>query len=405
MQRYTKEQEERLKKFYRTLNERDRRRFLSMESEILGHGSIKYLSNLFDVSERTINRGKIEFKKLDPSKTDNERIRKGGAGKKPYIETYPELDSIFLEVLKNNTAGDPMDTTVKWTNLKQDEIAELIEKQSGIKISRTVVRELLSRHNYRPRKAQKSLPMKEVKNRNAQFEKISYYKDLYIELNYPIISIDTKKKEYIGNFYREEHLYCTETIFTFDHDFNSFAEGVIIPYGIYDYRKNKGFMYLGNSKDTSEFGCNNIKKWWINYGQKEYKDAKSILVLCDGGGSNHANHYLFKEYLQKLSDDIGVEIRIAHYPPYTSKYNPIEHRLFCYISKTWAGVIFDSIKTVKQLIEKTTTKKGLEVVVEIVDKVYRTGRKYKEDFKESMSIIFDDKLPKWNYKTVPAKFS
>ena len=176
----------------------------------------------------------------------------------------------------------------------------------------------------------------------------------------------------------------------------------MIPYGIYDLKRNFGYISLGTSKDTSEFACDSIAWWWTAFGRGLYPGASSICLLCDGGGSNSASKYLFKEDLQELSDRLGVELRVAHYPPYCSKYNPIERRLFCHRTRACQGVLFDSAATVKRLLEKTRTATGLRVVVEVLDKVYQTGRKYSEGFKEDMAIVFDDLLPKWNYRAIPS---
>jgi hypothetical protein len=164
--------------------------------------------------------------------------------------------------------------------------------------------------------------------------------------------------------------------------------------------KNTGYINLGNSKDTSEFACDSLRNWWYNQGQCDYPKATSILILC--GGSNNARHYLFKYDLQKLADEIGIEIRIAHYPPYTSKYNPIEHRLFPHVTRACQGVIFKSMALVKQLIERTRTRKGLAVTVQVIDKIYQTGRKVADDFKQNMPIVFDNYLSQWNYRAIPS---
>jgi len=186
-----------------------------------------------------------------------------------------------------------------------------------------------------------------------------------------------------------------------DHDFLSCAEGVVIPHGIYDIKRNEGYLALGTSKDTSEFSCDCIKTWWETYGKHLYPNATSILILADGGGSNSSRHYIFKEDLQKLSNVLGIEIRIAHYPPYTSKYNPIEHKLFCHVTRACAGAVFTSIEVAKGLIDKTSTSKGLKVFTSITDKVYKTARKASEDFKQNLPIVFDECLGKWNYRALP----
>lgn len=243
--------------------------------------------------------------------------------------------------------------------------------------------------------------MKVVEHRNEQFENIIRLKAEYAAAGNPIISMDTKKKEYLGNFYRDGHLYTQQALHTYDHDFNSFAEGIIIPHGVYDLQRNTGYLNLGTSKDTSEFACDSLRHWWYNQGQIDYPNATSILLLCDAGGSNHCRHYLFKADLQKLVDEIGIEIRVAHYPPYASKYNPIEHRLFPHLTRACQGVIFRSTELVRELMAKTTTTKGLTVTVNIIDKVYQTGRQVAEDFKQNLPVISDDFLPQWNYRVVP----
>jgi len=264
-----------------------------------------------------------------------------------------------------------------------------------------VIRKLLKKHHYRRRKAQKKQTMKKVPNKAEQFENIARLKADYEAAGNPILSLDTKKKEDLGNFYREGHLYTLQELVTYDHDFTSFAEGVVIPYGIYDLGRTRGYITLGTSKDTSEFAWDGLRTWWYTQGRYYDPYPTSILAVCDCGGSNGSRHYIFKEDLQKLVDEIGVEIRIAHYPPYTSKYNPIEHRLFPHVTRACQGVIFTSLDLVKTLMEKTTTRKGLEVTVHILEKVYQTGRKVAKDFKETMRIIFDEYLPQWNYTAVP----
>lgn len=179
------------------------------------------------------------------------------------------------------------------------------------------------------------------------------------------------------------------------------ADGVVIPHTIYDLQCNNAYVNIGISKDTSEFACDSIKLWWLNYGRYQYPNSTSILMLADSGGSNSCRHYIFKEDLQKLVDEIGVEVRVAHFPPYTSKWNPVEHRVFPHITRSLKGVILRSYEYVKELIENTATKKGLKVKAHIVKKIYQTGRKYSDDFKETMRIVLDDFLGQWNYKAIP----
>jgi hypothetical protein len=317
------------------------------------------------------------------------------------INFDPAIGVTFLKVLADHTAGDPMRLEVKWTNLSRRQIAKRM-KDMGTPVSRDVVSQLLKKHGYRRRKALKKKTMgPRHPDRNAQFENIARLKKKYLKLGLPVISIDTKKKELLGNFHRDGKIDTQKTIEVNDHDFGSMASGTVIPHGIYDIGLNQGFIHLNTSHDTSELACDSIAAWWENHGRAAYPRAKRVLVLCDGGGSNSALRYVFKEELQKLSNRLGIEIRVAHYPPYCSKYNPIEHRLFPHVTRACSGIIFRTLETVRHYISKTETTKGLTISVRILDKVYQTGRKCAAGFKTSMKIIFDKILPKWNYRAVP----
>ena len=228
---------------------------------------------------------------------------------------------------------------IKWTNLSRRQIAERMGAL-GTPVSRDVVSQLLRQHGYRRRKAQKKKTMGHHRDRNAQFEKIARLRKKYLKAGLPVISIDTKKKELLGDFYREGRIDAQATIETNDHDFSSTGSGVVIPHGVYDVGRNRGFLHLNTSHDTSELACDSIAAWWDEHGRSEYPGAKKILVLCDGGGSNSATRYVFKEELQKLALRLGVEIRVAHYPLYCSKYNSIGHKLLQHASRACRGVIF-----------------------------------------------------------------
>jgi hypothetical protein len=290
---------------------------------------------------------------------------------------------------------------VRWTNLTQQEIGERLTA-AGTPVSRTVVKDLLRKHQYVKRKAQKAQALGQHPDRNAQFENIAQLKQTYLASENPIVSMDTKKKELVGNWYRAGQLYTQEVVKTFDHDFPSSALGVVIPHGLYDLKRNVGHVNLGTSHDTSEFACDSLRRWWESQGQAAYPRATSLLLLCDSGGSNSARQYLFKEDLHRLADGLGLELRVAHYPSYASKYNPIEHRLFPHLTRACQGVILHTIDLVKELMEKAKTKTGLHVTVDILDKVYRTGRKVADSFKQNMPILFDPVLPNWNYRAVPS---
>lgn len=290
---------------------------------------------------------------------------------------------------------------VLWTNLSRRQIAARVT-ELGTPIGRHVAAQLLRKHRYRKRKALKTRTMgPRHPDRNAQFENITRLKREYLAAGLPVVSIDTKKKELIGDFYREGVIETQGTIEVNDHDFGSMGSGTVIPHGVYDVGLNRGLVHLNTSHDTSELACDSLAAWWEHHGRPAYPGATRLLVLCDGGGSNSASRYVFKEALQALADRLGVEIRVAHYPPYCSKYNPIEHRLFPHVTRACLGVIFQTLETVRHYMSKAGTTTGLEVEVRILEKVYETGRKCAAGFKESMRIVFDEFLPKWNYRAMP----
>jgi transposase len=394
--------EQAMKKYYATLGEKDRRRYAAVEAMKLGSEGVKYIAQLLGCSEKTVRRGIEELENLPEDPPDEPGQRQAGGGRKGYAEHHPGIDDQFLKVLDQHTAGSPMNEQVIWTDLTPQEIAERLAQDYQVNVSKTVIHKLLKKHQFRRRKAQKKQTLKSVPQRDAQFGQIAALLTDYRSVGNPIISFDTKKKEFLGNFYREGRLYTQQALKTLDHDFTSLADGIIIPHGIYDLQHNIGYLHLGTSKDTSQFACDCIRSWWLNHGRTLFPNATSILGLCDGGGSNSSLHYIFKEDLQKLAQELGIEIRIAHFPPYCSKFNPIEHRLFPHVTRACQGVAFTSVTLVKQLMEKTHTAKGLRVVVNILDTVYQTGRKVAQDFKRTMHIIFDEFLPQWNYRAVPS---
>lgn len=400
MQPYATELEQMMKQFHASLSEKDRRRYAGIEALKLGTGSRNYIARILGCSRRTVSKGAGEVSGL-PKREVEKRIRQPGGGRKTYLAHWPEIDAKFLAVLQEHTAGDPMDAQVRWTDLTPQAIRLALGTEYQIVVSEHVIRHLLQKHDYHRRKAQKKQTMRQVAQRNEQFENIRRLKADFEAAGNPLLSMDTKKKEHLGNFYRAGYLYTLEELRAYDHDFVSFADGVIIPHSLYDLRHNLGYIQIGTSHDTSEFAMDSLRHGWFTYGRRFYPEATALLILCDGGGSNDARHQLFKADLQILADELGLEIRIAHYPPYTSKYNPIEHRLFPHVTRACQGVLFTSVALVKELMEKTHTQTGLKVFVHLLDNVYETGRKVAADFKETLRIAFDDYLPKWNYRAIP----
>lgn len=384
--------------FHSSLCEKDRRRYAAAEALKLGPAGVPHVCKLFGTSRKTVLRGCRELG--DAEVLAQTRIRLPGGGRKRIVDTRPEIHGAFFEVLRDYTAGSPMDEQIKWTNLTRAEIAEGLAER-GHSVSAAVAGQLLARHGYRRRRAQKRIAGGRADKRNEQFLNIDRLVGEYRGAGNPVMSMDTKKKEQLGNLYRDGKLYTREEIATYDHDFPSLAEGKVIPHALFDISGNTGYISLGNSHDTGEFACDSIRHWWRQHGRKLYPEATGILLLCDSGGSNDARFNIFKEDLQKLATEIGIPIRIAHYPPYTSKYNPIEHRFFPHVTRACQGVVFKSIELVKELMERTKTKKGLRAMVTIIDKVYQTKRKASPEFLDEMPIRFDEYLPKWNYQAIP----
>ena len=303
------------------------------------------------------------------------------------IEFDLAVEADFRTVLRDHTAGDPMRLEVKWTNLSRRRIAKRM-KGLGTPVSRDVVSRLLKEHGCRRRKALKTKTMgPRHPDRGAQFENIARLGKKYLKAGSPVISIDTKKKELMGDFYRDGVIDAQATIEVDDHDFGSMGSGTVIPHGLYDVGRNEGFMHLNTSRDASESARDGVAAWWEDHGRASYPRAKKLLVLCDGGGSNSASRYVFKEQLQKLATRPGLEIRVAHHPPYCSKYNPIEHRLFPHVTRACRGVIFRTLETVRYYMAMAETETGLKARVRVLEKVYETGRKCAEGFKETMKIV------------------
>lgn len=326
--------------------------------------------------------------------------KKGGRNKASVA--MPELESNLAQVVRDHTAGDPMREEVVWTYLSSTEIAQRLEKL-GTPVSADTVRGLLNESGFAKRQVEKIKIMGEAPFRNEQFENIARLKKQYLRSGNPIISMDTKKKELLGEFFRPGQAYATGANGVFDHDFPSFAEGKVIPHGLYDVKQNTGHITLGLSHDTSQFACDSFHLWWCRHGARTYPHASSILLLCDGGGSNNCRHLIFKEDLQRLANRIDIAIRVAHYPPHCSKYNPIEHRLFPHITRAWSGVVFRTLDIVVKCLRRVWTSSGLKVTYAVLDKVYELKRHASEQFRAASMIRFDQYLPDWNYTVVPAK--
>lgn len=310
------------------------------------------------------------------------------------------LEQNLKSLLEVRTAGSPDDPEVVWTDLSPGQLATAAT-DLGTPVSPPVVRDWLKAHGLRLHKIAKVLAGGASPDRDAQFQRIAALKAEYLDAGNPVFSIDTKAKEHLGQLYRKGRVWTQRAFRAFDHDFPSWATGVVIPHGIYDLARNRGHINIGLSRDTSQFACDSFRWYWNRIGRQCYPDATSILWLCDCGGSNSAAQYLFKQDLQHLVDELGVEIRVAHYPSYCSKYNPIERRFFPHVGRACQGLLFDTLDTVVRLMRRAATATGLKTTVNVIRRAYETGRKVADDFTKAMTIRFDEFLPKWNYRAVP----
>jgi len=313
----------------------------------------------------------------------------------------PALESNFLEIVSQHTAGDPMREEVIWTYLSGVEIAQRLSA-CGTPVGPDTARGLLDAFGFRRRQAEKVKARGDSPERNEQFENIARLRSQYLDSANPMLSMDTKKKELLGELFRAGQVYATGPNRVLDHDFPSDALGKVIPHGLYDLKRNRGHLTLGVSHDTSEFACESLRLWWRRHGVRHYPDADSLLLLCDGGGSNNCRHHLFKEDLQRLVNAIGLPIRVAHYPPHCSKYNPIEHRLFPHVTRAWRGLIFRSMQVVIEGLRRVRTRTGLRITYAVLDKLYKLKRQVSQSFLDASPIQYADYLPDWNYTVVPA---
>lgn len=381
-----------------TLNECERRQFLATKA-IFFHKqgfSISKISKIMQTSKNTIYKGMRELRTGGgPPKG---RVRHQGGGRKTLLSRHSEWVDALKVVIEPHTAGLPQDADVIWVSISVPQISREMSK-NGYEVSEYMVRQILNSLGFRHRSFIKDIPMKEVKDRDAQFKNISSIRTACQEIGLPLISIDTKKKELIGNFKRNGKVLSKGQPKSLDHDFATFSDGQIVPHGIYDMTKNVGYITIGTSHDTSRFVCDNICRVWKEHLQEQYRDAHTLVIMCDGGGSNSSSHRIVKQDFMNLADRLNMNLLIIHYPPYCSKFNPIEHRLFAHITRSWSGAPLRSVKEAANRAAGTTTVKGLTVKVDINSKTYDIQRPIDESYEKKVEkrIVFHEKLPKWNY--------
>jgi len=381
-------------------SERDRRLFAGFLATTMGYGGVQKAAKLTDLDVKTVRRGKEEFNGRE--KLLKSRIRRQGGGRRSKPQAEPRYEKELNEIMEPEIAGDPMNRK-KWTRKTLRWIKNELHSR-GIDASISTIRKTLKNIGVSLKKNVKSKKTLNHPNRDAQFRYLNAKKSEFSEKGKPIISIDVKKKELIGYFKNDGRTLRKQPHEVFDHDFPSLAEGKLVPFGIYDLKANKGFVYCGTSFDTSEFAVDCIVRWWIEVGQKNYPKTKEILILCDNGGSNGSRRRLWKWELQKkLAERLGLTVHVCHYPTGASKYNPIEHRLFSFISINWAGEPLTSFEKALKFINSTKTEKGLEVKAHLVDKKYQKGIKVSDEQMKSLSIEYQGECSKWNYMIKPRR--
>jgi hypothetical protein len=317
-------------------------------------------------------------------------------GRKKAIDAQPELLAAVEQAIARDTAGSPVDENLRWTNRSAADIADELFRQ-GFDVSADTLRRILTLElGLSRRQAFKDEAACRFPHRDEQFEYIAQLRANYERRDWPVLSIDTKKKEILGNFFHPGRAYTDGRVRVQDHDFVT-ANERLVPYGVFDTVRNEGFLLLARGADTSELACDALWRWWQRLGRKHYCYAPRMLVLCDCGGSNGNRQHRFKEDLYDLAVDLECDIQVAHYPPGCSKYNPIEHRLFCHVTRSLQAVVLKTIEVARHFIARTRTTTGLQVVAEIARRTYHKGRKATQDFLDRMPIRFDAFLPELNY--------
>jgi hypothetical protein len=405
---YEKSHEAEMRTYFRSLPEDHRRRYAAVEARKIGFGGVAYVAKVLGISRQTIYTGMRELEEMGTDDPDHpqrpsgreERIRRRGGGRRKEVQRQAGLEATAEYILEAHSAGSPTDENVRWTDLKPLQLAqELVSR--GFEIGRNTAAKLLDRAGYRRRSLRKELITGHVdpQERDQQFRHIDELRRWAYVQGIPVLCVDTKKKEMLGTLYRPGQCYSTDAKCVYDHDFRHLASGKLVPHGVYDYFDNVGFMTLGTSRETSAFVCDAIALAWEQEHRHRYPEATEILLTFDAGGANSVRSLRFKEDLLGLSKRLGLRLRVAHYPPYTSKWHPIEHRLFSQVERALHGIILDSPRTALEAVQRTSTSTGLRVTARILDKAYTLGRKCSDTFKHIKDnfIRHDDVRGEWNY--------
>jgi Rhodopirellula transposase DDE domain len=380
------------------LDERARRLFAAVEVRSAGRGSLAVVSKITGLARSTINRGKRD---LDAEPLPRGQVRRVGGGRRALRDNDPGLVDALKRLVEPATLGDPMRPLI-WVSKSMEKLAATLTEM-GHPISADTVRKELVKLGFSRQFNRKADERSKHPDRNAQFEYINTKVVAAQEQQQPVISVDTKKKELIGNFknggsdYRPKGDPQRVNV----HDFEDKKLGKVVPYGVYDVTANAGFVSVGITSDTAEFAVQSIRYWLERMGRQQYPNAQELTITADCGGSNGARVRLWKVELQKLADETGLVIHVHHYPPGTSKWNKIEHRLFCHITQNWRARPLTDRLAVVELISATTTKTGLRVESALDTRIYRKGIKVRKAELKCLDITGDQFHPEWNYTIKP----
>lgn len=387
------------------MDERMRRQWAATEAQALGWGGVQAVSGAIGMSPNTIRKGlgELTARAAHPDKPLSTRLRRAGAGRKRATETDPRLLQTLKRLVEPMTRGDPM-SPLRWTCKSTTQLAQALTHQ-GHPVSPRTVGRLLRADGYSLQSNRKTQEGTAHPDRNAQFEYINEMVKRFQRRDQPVISVDTKKKELIGAFKNpgREWRPKGEPLDVKVHDFLDKELGKAIPYGVYDVNENQGWVSVGIDHDTAHFAAEAIRRWWKKMGAKRYRNARELLIMADGGGSNGSRCRLWKVALAALATHIGMPIHVCHFPPGTSKWNKIEHRMFCHITQNWRGRPLVSHDVIIQLIANTTTQAGLKIRAELDRGTYPTGIEVSDAELAALKIKRALFHGDWNYTLLPTR--
>jgi transposase len=384
------------------LSERGKRLWAASEAMTIGRGGDTLVSNATNISRVTISKARKEIEKGETT-TESVRIREPGGGRKRLIDNSPDIIKELDLMIDPFTRGDP-ESPLRWTCKSTYNLANALQIK-GYKISQKTVYTLLQEMGYSMQANRKKMEGKQNPDRDAQFQFINNKVKDFQNQGYPVISVDAKKKENIGQYKntgREWEKKGQPTVVN-TYDFPDKEKGKACPYGVFDMTRNEGWVNVGISRDTAEFAVESIRRWWFGMGVFRYPDASSLFITADGGGSNGHRVRLWKREIQQLSNELGFTIQVCHFPPGTSKWNKIEHQMFSFVSKNWRGKPLDSVGTIINLISNTTTKNGLNIKAEVDKNEYEIGIKVSDEEMNKLNIERNTFHGEWNYKIKPQK--